>query len=150
VGRFASVTISGPDADRVEDDVDDDGGYAFRVPADWNGLLTIYLGRPARAGEFYMASSDAFAVGEPLHCSDVLGQPLRRVVGDLEDDFTLRVGPAPEGGIGNASLTLEEGLRYHGDWFVSMGMLVAPDELIVVVQPFAPPPQEGCEDDDDG
>jgi hypothetical protein len=44
-----------------------------KVPASFAGQGYITLGRPARAGENYESQASAFASGEALHCSGLLG-----------------------------------------------------------------------------
>jgi hypothetical protein len=45
----------------------------IRIPLDFNGSAAIVVGRAAEPGEVYVSSNDAFAPGEALHCSGVLG-----------------------------------------------------------------------------
>lgn len=51
------------------------GGCAIgvNIPASFAGHGYITLGRPARAGENYDSQASAFAPGEQLHCSGLLG-----------------------------------------------------------------------------
>ncbi len=44
-----------------------------RIAANFSGQGAIALGRPAQSGETYSSSASAFAAGEPLHCSGLLG-----------------------------------------------------------------------------
>jgi hypothetical protein len=46
----------------------------LKIPRDYTGSATITLGRPAKPGEQYESSNDAFAPGEMLHCSGLLGK----------------------------------------------------------------------------
>jgi hypothetical protein len=55
-----------------------------RIPATFSGTGYITLGRPARAGETYESQASAFAVGEPLHCSGVLGSRVSSALPVLE------------------------------------------------------------------
>ena len=48
----------------------------LRIPRGFEGSGQISLGRPAKSGEEYVSSTDAFAPGEALHC---LGAPGTRV-----------------------------------------------------------------------
>lgn len=48
------------------------------IAKSYKGRGTVVLGRPARAGESYASAASAFAVGEPLHCSGLLGAPARQ------------------------------------------------------------------------
>jgi hypothetical protein len=71
VGKFVTNVSSAPIEALVQPvDVDHLGNFGgFAVPVDWKGHLDLVVGRPAVAGELYLRASDAFAVGEPLHCS---------------------------------------------------------------------------------
>ena len=54
-----------------------DGAFSgFRMPSSWPGTLRIDIGRTATKGERYVRASDAFAVGEPLACTGLLGHRL--------------------------------------------------------------------------
>ena len=44
-----------------------------RIAANFSGQGAIALGHPAQSGETYSSSASAFAAGEPLHCSGLLG-----------------------------------------------------------------------------
>src|SRR5262249_49919140 len=45
------------------------------IPANFTGHGGVVVGRPARHGERYESMADAFAPGEVLHCSGLLGAP---------------------------------------------------------------------------
>ena len=45
----------------------------LRIPADFKGQADIVLGRAARPGETYISTGDAFAPGEVLHGSGLMG-----------------------------------------------------------------------------
>jgi hypothetical protein len=45
------------------------------IPASFTGHAGVVVGRPARPGERYESMADAFAPGEVLHCSGLLGAP---------------------------------------------------------------------------
>jgi hypothetical protein len=49
----------------------------IKVARRFAGRGDITLGRPARPGERYSSSTSAFAPGEPLHCSGLLGARVR-------------------------------------------------------------------------
>jgi hypothetical protein len=63
-------TLVGPDGC-----ADPDAGCAvgLKIPRDFTGQATIYVGRPAQPGETYDSANSAFAPGEALHCSGLLG-----------------------------------------------------------------------------
>jgi hypothetical protein len=64
------------------------GGCAIgvRIPASFEGKGYIALGRPARPGEAYESQASAFAPGEPLHCSGLLGSRASAAQPVLEKD----------------------------------------------------------------
>ena len=45
----------------------------LKIPRDFTGSGAVTLGRPARSGEDYESSNSAFAPGESLHCSALIG-----------------------------------------------------------------------------
>ncbi len=45
----------------------------LKVPRGFTGSGSIVLGRPAKAGEAYESTNSAFAPGESLHCSGLIG-----------------------------------------------------------------------------
>ena len=48
----------------------------FTVPVEWEGHLTLIVGRPAEPREPYVQPANAFAEGEPLACTGLLGATL--------------------------------------------------------------------------
>jgi hypothetical protein len=64
------------------------GGCAIgiEIPRDFSGEGTIYLGRPAKPGEQYESTTSAFAPGEPLHCSGLLGARVSAALPVLQKD----------------------------------------------------------------
>jgi hypothetical protein len=57
----------------------------LKIPRDFTGRADIALGRRADAGEEYGSTASAFAPGEELHCSGLLGAPVARAVAVLRD-----------------------------------------------------------------
>ena len=45
----------------------------LKIPRDFSGSGSITLGRPAKSGEAYESTNGAFAPGEALHCSGLIG-----------------------------------------------------------------------------
>jgi hypothetical protein len=45
----------------------------LKIPRDFSGSGSITLGRPTRPGETYESTNSAFAPGESLHCSGLIG-----------------------------------------------------------------------------
>ena len=99
VGRVFYISVSnlhGPqieplrEGDRCTSD-NAECAIGLRIPKGFTATATIGLGRPARPGEPYESSSGAFAPGEPLHCSGLLGATVARALSLLErDKFTVR------------------------------------------------------------
>lgn len=50
----------------------------LEINRSYRGGGAVALGRPARAGETYASAASAFAVGERLHCSGLLGASAQR------------------------------------------------------------------------
>jgi hypothetical protein len=72
------------------------------IPANYAGSATFTIGRPARDGERYAAATSAFAPGEALHCSDLLGVSVGEAARRLADGakppgLTVSWRRAPEG-----------------------------------------------------
>jgi hypothetical protein len=129
-----------------DDDVEDLQGRAddgtvrtgFSLPAGWKGRLLVREGRPARAGEAYVGSTDAFAHGEPLECTGARGRPVRDLVG-LVHDLVVRVQVVSPGATG-AQLTLADAAASDvGSWPVVSAAAVSAEEVVVRVEPPAMP-----------
>ena len=45
----------------------------FVLPDGWPGHMDLRVGRPAERGEVYTGFTNAYATGEPLHCSGIFG-----------------------------------------------------------------------------
>jgi hypothetical protein len=58
----------------------------LRIPRDFTARATIGLGRPAKPGERYESGGSAFAAGELLHCSGLLGATAARALPVFERD----------------------------------------------------------------
>jgi hypothetical protein len=75
----------------------------LKIPKDFTGSGSITLGRPAKPGEEYESAASAFAPGEPLHCSGLLGARVQSAMSTLErDKLTLKwseVVPGPSNAI---------------------------------------------------
>jgi hypothetical protein len=139
VGRLVAVTIDGPDAGAVElVDFDSHDHQAFRIPERFDGTLEIGVGRQARPGERWTSSSDAFALGEPLHCDDVRDRPLAEVAPALAA-YHVRVFPVV-GGIWDQQVELgPEVLAQHGTWLVTKALYDGGRELLVFVEEHPDP-----------
>jgi hypothetical protein len=58
---------------------------ALRIPAGFRGQAQIVLGRSARAGEKYVSCGDAFAEGECLYRSGLVGLTVQQAVAKLDE-----------------------------------------------------------------
>lgn len=58
----------------------------LKIPRNFTGQGAITLGRPARPGESYESTASAFAPGESLHCTDILGERVGTAVPELAAD----------------------------------------------------------------
>ena len=113
----------------------DDGTtrVGFSIPKGWQGRLVIREGRPARAGEAYVASTDAFAAGEPLECSGVRGDPVRAVAGRL-DPLVVRVQVVGPDATGPQLSLADAAASDVGSWTVVGGLAVSADEVVLRVE----------------
>ena len=92
VGRVMYMTLSssrGPQIEPLREgdrctSGDTDCAIGLRIPKGFTATATIGLGRPARAGETYESGGSAFAPGELLHCSGLLGATVARTLPVLE------------------------------------------------------------------
>ena len=57
----------------------------LRIPVDFQGQADIVLGRAARPGETYVSTGDAFAPGEALYKSGLMGLRVSEAVGRLKE-----------------------------------------------------------------
>ena len=57
-----------------------------KIPRDFTGQGSITLGRPAQPGEAYASVNSAFAPGESLHCSGLLGEQVSVALPKLKTD----------------------------------------------------------------
>ena len=118
---------------------------AIVVADDWQGTLVISLGRLARPGEVYVVSSDAFADGEPLDCSGVLGRSLADSLDELAG-LDLRISPSADGHPVPPEAFDAAAADRYGSWIVTRGSALSPTDVILTLQPTAPVPPP-AEDD---
>jgi hypothetical protein len=138
VGRFVGE-VGDADIDDVErSEVDGVSFMAFSIPEDWDGTLTVLLGRPAGPDEPYVSSTDAFAPGEPLACSSALGMPLRSVVERLKGfDVTVLVF---EDAQSLPQMSLSEAIESgHGDDPITGAAGVSSSKVVIDVGRSLPP-----------
>ena len=151
VGRFVGIRVSrGSTADLRRIDERNDTSAGFGVPVGWTGHLDLDVGRAARIGESYAASTDAFAPGEPLECSGVAGATLA----DALAPVTRRVPAARAlgtvaGGEAMAPAPIAQFAAEHPTWRVVRAIATSPTDVLVVASvdgrptDAAPAAQEG-------
>lgn len=133
VGRYVGYFADGDVEDLQVHAGDGTTRSGFSIPEGWAGRLIVREGRPARAGEVYVASTDAFAPGEPLECTALRGEPVRALVGRL-DDLTVRV-QAMDAGATGPQLTLADAATSDiGSWGVVSALAVSADEVVLRVE----------------
>ena len=145
VGRFTSAVISGGRRSDVVDEIDRTGlsFSGFRVPVAWTGELELYIGRLARPGEFYDASTNPFDELEPLHCAGVLGDRLASVTSKIAAFEVTVVVEGPQGPLGE--LMLEEALATgYGGYYVDGGSSTRADRVRLTIRTAPTAPEEQC------
>lgn len=114
----------------------------FRLRDGFDGTLRIALGRPARPGEDWVATSDASAPGELLACEDLTGLSTAEVARRLDGvDARVRWFAIDRGFAGEVF----DGLDLYEDWRVVRVLGSGPGELIVEVAPVGFDPYPGLD-----
>lgn len=106
----------------------------IKIARDFSGQAEISLARPARRGENYVSSASAFAPGEVLHCSGLLGAmvgkalPILRAKG-LQVEW--RQDSSTPGGVGSGAIPATTNYIRSVD-------PISPDRVLVetTVEPF--------------
>lgn len=139
VGRFVGdVSTDGDVRDVERFEVDGVTFTAFSIPEGWTGTLTLFLGRAAAPDEPYQSSADAFAIGEPLACSDALGAPLASIV-QLLDGLDVAVLVFADGQV-LPQMTLSEAIETgHGNDPITGAAAVSSTKVVVDVGRSVPP-----------
>jgi hypothetical protein len=99
VGRVVYMGISNSRGPQIQSLRQGDGCVSaatgcligLKIPKHFTATATIGLGRQAKPGETYASGASAFAPGEPLHCSGLLGATVARALPVLaRDKLTVR------------------------------------------------------------
>jgi hypothetical protein len=103
------------------------GGCAIglRVPTTFTGQGYVTLGRPARAGEGYESGGNAFAPGEVLHCSGLLGAKVGEALPALEADGLTVMQWASEVTTDSTGHTVTEASPPLGNYIWSIDLVAA-------------------------
>jgi hypothetical protein len=119
-----------------------------RILSSFEGRGYITLGRAARAGEAYASTASAFAPGEPLHCSGLLGATVAQALPRLESDH-LQAQWREDVNVGSSSRAKELATLPPGN-YIWEATLSAPGRLIVFTEPTPWPgdAKHGAHDND--
>lgn len=135
VGRFVGTFDSGAlPTELVRVDGSPAAFSAFSLPAGWDGRLRLYVGRPARAGERYLAFTDALAAGEPLACLPLQGVRAAEALGAVAGraaTIHFRRLDAPS----TPALRADDLTGPFADWRVLRADATAPEQVIVWLVP---------------
>ncbi|MEY2423030.1 MAG: hypothetical protein QOI95_3097 [Acidimicrobiaceae bacterium] len=134
VGRFVSAVGAGAAPPRELHALSErDGTFeGFVLPVGWPGELDLIVGRPATATETYFKASNAFAAGEPLACSHLLGQALRDIAGHVRTGVRLRVLVVSVNEANPVPVTLEEAIRANPDLQVAGAKAFSSSDVVVL------------------
>jgi hypothetical protein len=103
------------------------------ISRSYKGAGTIALGRPARAGESYASAASAFATGERLHCSGLLGAPAGQAQARLRAQG-IAVEWREDVQAGTSSSSTSPRSAPSGS-YVWEGVMTAPGRVVLFVQP---------------
>ncbi|HEY1834764.1 MAG TPA: hypothetical protein VGG08_10025 [Solirubrobacteraceae bacterium] len=119
-----------------------------RILSSFKGRGYITLGRAARADEAYDSTASAFAPGEPLHCSGLLGARVGSALPRLERD-RLRAQWREEVSVGSSSRSRTLSAPPSGS-YIWEATLSTPDKLVVFTEPTPWPAdaRHGAHDND--
>jgi hypothetical protein len=122
-------------ASSVEQDL-----VAVRVPLDYHGELGIAIGRRVRPGEHYQsAAASAQLPGEPLHCADVEGKPIRDILPILQQrHLQARWHITTPTGLFRTPTGRFVPLEQVLDWYVGGTIPWAPGEVMISAVPEQP------------
>ena len=142
VGQFVQLGIAGGEGDLER--LGDTGSAfrGFRVREGWTGVLTIGVGEQASGDEFYDATTDAVAPGEPLDCAGVFGRPIAEAAEQL-DDYQVDVHVSDDGLLGER-LSLSDAVESHGAWTVTRAVGRSSTVLVLDIEDDPPQAEPDC------
>jgi hypothetical protein len=119
-----------------------------RILSSFEGRGYITLGRAARVGEAYATTASAFAPGEPLHCSGLLGATVAQALPRLESGH-LQAQWREDVSTGASSRAKELPTPPAGN-YIWEATLSAPGRLVVFTEPTPWPAdaRHGAHDND--
>ncbi|HEV7937432.1 MAG TPA: hypothetical protein VGP18_05345 [Solirubrobacteraceae bacterium] len=126
---------------------DADCAIGLRIPKGFTARATIALGRPARSGEAYSSSASAFASGEILHCSGLLGASVARALPVFaRDKLTVRwmedvEVPTRHSGVGSRSSSVAQPPESDYVWGADLS---SAGRLVVQIEPKPWPATPGA------
>ncbi|MEV4299250.1 hypothetical protein [Microbispora rosea] len=103
----------------------------FRIPVEFRGHATVFLGRAARPGERYGILEAFDTEGQPFHCVDYINKTVAQVL-PLLRERGVRAKFSSPGAYAQPSAP--------ADWYVHTGVMIADGQALVLVGP-TPNPQ---------
>jgi hypothetical protein len=107
----------------------------FTVPANFQGKVDMWIGRPARPGEQYTEAGSAFNRGEPLYglTDQIFEHPLSEVLALLARHH-VTVAQCREGGPGQQGNGVCDPATMPGTWYVNDVTPWAPNQVMLTIQ----------------
>jgi hypothetical protein len=111
------------------------------VPADFQGKVDMWIGRPARPGEQYQVAGSAFNRGEPLYglTDQILGHPLSKVLPLLAQHHVTVARCLIDSTDTEASGTCDPS-RMPGNWYVHDVPVYGGNQVIAIIGRDKPAP----------
>jgi hypothetical protein len=114
----------------------------LKIPATFTGNGYITLGRPARPGETYESQSSAFAPGETLHCTELLGARVATALPVLRADkltAAWREDTTTTASDGTSTSSSKIGASPPAQNYIWEAVMTAPGKVIIWTQPTRSP-----------
>jgi hypothetical protein len=112
----------------------------FTIPDDFHGQATMWIGRPARPGEQYLAAGSAFNRGEPRYglTDQIYKHPLSEVLPVLAQHH-VTVAQCREEGVANAGSGICDPSNMPATWYVRDVTPWAPNQVLLTIGPLPYP-----------
>jgi hypothetical protein len=112
----------------------------FTIPDDFHGQATMWIGRPARPGEQYLAAGSAFNRGEPLYglTDQIYEHPLSEVLPVLAQHH-VTIAQCREEGVANAGSGICDPSDMPATWYVRDVTPWAPNQVLLTIGPLPYP-----------
>jgi hypothetical protein len=132
VGRFVGFTEEGEGAGLLKELNADGASFTgFVLPSGYDGSLHLEVGRPAKDGEPYEASTNALSEHEPLACTGILGASAPDAVAIVSDRSATAQWMEQVGS--NRRLVDERDVRQRDDLHVVQATATSSTHVLVVL-----------------